>query len=394
MQSGNRCTVRNSLNDYIVLISAIFIQLLIGTTQLAQSQTETTLHSFGAGDGISPWAGLVIDGKANLYGTTYEGGSLGLGTVFKLDPAGNETVLHSFGSSGDGTYPYASLKLYKSNLYGTTTQGGAFGWGTVFKVGRKGNETVLYSFGSQSGDGHNPYANLIVDIYGNLYGTTASGGAFGIGTVFELTPAGQEIVLYSFGAQSGDGNGPFGDLVMDAQGNLYGTTNGGRSHQQGTVFRLTPTGTETVLHSFAGGSGDGYGPFAGVVLDGRGNLYGTANGGVHGAGIVYEVTSGGKEIVLHSFGSQSGDGQNPYAGLIYKKGNFYGTTVVGGAGSFGTAYKLTPAGTLTTLYAFGSQSGDGWFPYGRLIRDKTGNLYGTTHNGGTYAYGTVFKLTP
>ncbi len=339
-------------------------------------------------------AGVIRDAKGNLYGTTELGGALGLGTVFKVDPEGKETLLHSFGSSGDGSTPYGSLILGKKhNLYGTASQGGAFGLGTVFRIDRKGNESVLYSFGSQPGDGTRPWADLIMDLQGNMYGTTSTGGAFGEGAVFELTAAGQEIVLYSFGAQTKDAAGPYCGLVMDKKGNLYGTTLGGGAYGQGTVFELTPTGTETVLHSFAGGTKDGANPWAGLVMDKKGNLYGTAAGGSHNLGIVYKVTPIGNETVFYNFGTQSGDGQNPYAGLVIDKtGNLYGTTVVGGG--FGTVFTLTPAGQLTKLYAFQNQSGDGWFPYGRILRDKTGNLYGTTLQGAYYLNGTVFKLTP
>ena len=391
--------MKNSVRDYLVLFSAIVFILLNATSQQAHSQTETILYAFGtqAKDGDWPWSGVVMDGKGNLYGTTELGGASGMGTVFEIDTAGNETVLHSFGSSGDGSHPYGSLLLDKKhNLYGTTTQGGAFGLGTVFRIDRKGNESVLYSFGSQSPDGANPYADLIMDLPGNLYGTTGGGGAFGKGTVFELTASGQEIVLYSFGTQSGDGAAPECGLVRDTKGNLFGTTNAGGVYGQGTVFELTANGTEIVLHSFAGGSKDGSNPWAGPVMDKKGNLYGTAGGGgSHGLGIVYKVTPAGKkETVFYNFGSQSGDGQNPYAGLVMdKKGNFYGTTVVGGG--FGTVYTLTPAGQLTKLYTFQNQSGDGMFPYGRILRDRrSGNLYGTTLSGGINLSGTVFKLTP
>ncbi len=232
-----------------------------------------------------------------------------------------------------------------------------------------------------------------MDGQGNLYGTTSGGGAFGVGTVFELTATGEETVLYSFGAHSEDGAWPHCGLIMDKKGNLYGTTEGGGAPKQGTVFELTPSGTETVLHSFSGGSKDGSSPDAGLVMDKKGNFYGTAGGGAHNLGIVYQVTALGNETVFYNFGSQPGDGQNPYAGLVMdQKGNLYGTTVVGG--DFGNVYMLSPAAQLTNLYTFKNQYGDGMFPYGRILRDKSGNLYGTTLGGGIYTEGTVFKLTP
>jgi uncharacterized repeat protein (TIGR03803 family) len=368
--------------------------LIVCGVQTARSQTETILFSFDGPNGAWPMAGVVLDGKGNIFGTTELGGTMGEGNVFKIDPAGNLTVLHSFGRSADGSYPHGSLLLHTDhNLYGTTSQGGAFGVGTVFRIDRKGNETVIYSFGSQPGDGSAPWADLIVDRQGNLFGTTSSGGAFGEGTVFELSSTGQETVLYSFGAYTQDGTSPFCGLVRDAKGNLYGTTNGGGAYKDGAVFELSANGVEKILHSFAGGKNDGYEPWAGLVRGDKGNLYGTAAGGSYGLGIVYKVTRKGEETVFYNFGTQVKDGQNPYAGLRSdKEGNLYGTTVLGGG--FGNVFMLTPAGQLTQLHDFQLESEDGAFPYGRIFLDKTGNLYGTTLQGGSTTNGTVFKVTP
>ncbi len=255
----------------------------------------------------------------------------------------------------------------------------------------------------------NPPLALVFDKEDNLYGTTAQGGAYSVGTVFELTAAGTEKVLYSFGDQSGDGSYPQAGLIFDKKGNLYGTTSEGGAYSNeeycstgcGTVFELTAAGTEKVLYNFGGHSGDGTWPSAALVFDKKGNLYSTTeNGGEYGGedggyGTVFEITAAGKEKVLHSFGSHSGDGIWPYAGLVFgKKDNLYGTTHNGGANSYGTVFEMTTAGTEKVLHSFGSHSGDGVWPDAGLVFYKEGNLYGTTHNGGKYNNGTVFEVTP
>ncbi len=318
-----------------------------------------------------------------------------------------ETIVHSFGGfSGDGVYPMASLFMDASgNLYGTTYNGGGTNnTGTVFKITPSGQETIIYSFGSASNDGVDPQSNLIMDTSGNLYGTTFGGGDVNYsGTVFKVTPNGQEIILHSFGS-SGDGWGPNGGLIMDTSNNLYGTTNTyvGNNYytSSGTVFKITPSGQETILHSFGGVSGDGQTPQAGLIMDTSGNLYGTTQygGSNNNEGTVFKITPSGQETILYSFGGVSGDGQNPQAGLIMDtSGNLYGTTYGGGAYSStysgGTVFKVTPNGQETVLYSFGGVSGDGQNPQAGLIMDTSGNLYGTTYSGGSNNSGTVFKLT-
>jgi len=376
---------------------AILSVLILTAALPASAQTETVLYSFGSqsGDGAYPEAGLVLDGKGNLYGTTYQGGLNNWGTVFKVTPAGVETVLYRFGNGfEDGYWPFASLvRDGVGNLYGTTDEG-LDALGTVFKVTRAGVETVLYQFGFQSGDGAFPDAGLLMDKLGNLYGTTSLGGAANGGTVFKVTLAGGETVLYSFQKQSGDGYYPEASLIMDKEGNLYGTTDRGGANDYGTVFKVTRAGGETVLHSFGSQSGDGRNPVAGLVVDQQGNLYGTTSlGGAENWGTVYKISPAGVETVLHSFGTQYDDAFFPLSGLIMdKQGNFYGTTAYGGVKQCGTVYKLIPAGTLTVLYKFGSQSGDGCSPVADLVMDKLGNLYGTTRSGGAFGYGTVFRV--
>jgi len=239
-----------------------------------------------------PLAGLIKLG-GTLYGTTGEGGtyscaySKGFGTVFSVTPSGVEAVLHSFGGAGDGTFPWAALINVGGTLYGTTRDGGANNNGTVFSVTPQGVEKVLYSFAGGS-DGANPEASLI-RVGDAFYGTTGYGGSSGNGTVFKVTRKGVETVLHSFGAQAGDGANPWSGL-LDVDGVFYGTTENGGANGFGTVFMLTPQGTETVLYSFAGGANDGENPIAGLI-DVGGVLYGTTGGGGKaGWGTVFAVT--------------------------------------------------------------------------------------------------------
>ena len=267
--------------------------------------TESVLYSFGStrADGQSPAGGLVMDSAGNLYGTTERGGAYGAGTVFKLGVNGAETVLHSFlalGMGADGQYPQGTLVRDGSgNLYGTTPNGGAGTAGTVFKVGADGTTTVLYSFAATTTtDGRTPYAGVILDNAGNLYGTTVDGGANGgAGAAYSLSAAGKETLLHSFGGTTGDGLNPYASLLRDSAGNLFGTTRAGGSYgaggtrRGGTVFALSPSGTETILYSFgAAGASDGTSPQASLIMDSAGNLYGTtASGGAHGDGTVFKI---------------------------------------------------------------------------------------------------------
>jgi uncharacterized repeat protein (TIGR03803 family) len=289
----------------IALAVAIMLVPAVVATQ-AQTYKETLLYSFtGEPDGEIPLASLIQDAAGNLYGTVVTGGTgecgyypyKGCGTVFMLNKSGEETVLHSFtGTGGDGGNPYAGLiRDAEGNLYGTTSAGGTSDAGTVFKLSKTGKETVLYSFPGNVGAV--PYAGLVRDAAGNLYGTTIAGGEFGYGTVFELSTTGKDTILYSFTGIGDDGIHPYGGLVRDAEGNLYGTTFAGGASGYGTVFKLSKTNTETVLYSFTG-TPDGVYPEAGVVRDAKGNLYGTTyyggseacyDGYPYGCGVVYKV---------------------------------------------------------------------------------------------------------
>ncbi|MGA8876750.1 MAG: choice-of-anchor tandem repeat GloVer-containing protein [Candidatus Korobacteraceae bacterium] len=329
--------------------------------------TEQVLHSFGNGaDGLTLYSGLISDAAGNLYGTTYYGGTYGYGTAFELTPAAGggwtEQVLYSFGT--DGSDPSAGLIFDAAgNLYGTTYIGGGDYRGTVFELtpaaGGGWTEGVLHNFTYY--DGQQPWAGPIFDAAGNLYGTTyygglylaCPGGASDCGTVFELMPGGGrwgETILHNFGT-GGDGFSPTAGLILDAAGNLYGTTYGGGTYNQygGTVFELTPGvggWTETLLHSFGNGT-DGEAPDGALVFDTAGNLYGTTGGGgTYGGGTVFELTptvgGGWTEQVLHNFGNGV-DGANPYTGLIFDAaGNLYGTTQSGGNHGAGTVFELTP----------------------------------------------------
>jgi len=376
------------------------------------SAVEKVLFNFDGTDGISPSAGLIFDAAGNLYGTTSSGGANGTGTVFELSPNAHggwtDKVLYSFGFAPDGVNPMSSLVFDSSgNLYGTTFNGGV-DWGTVFELS-PGNstwtETILYTFTGGS-DGGAPLAGLVFDAAGNLYGTTERGGAYNsYGTVFELTPGNgkwTETVLHSFGNGT-DGRFPVAGVIFDAAGNLYGTTEIGGSHSAGVVFELTPSGSgwkEKIIHTFGSGT-DGVGPEAGLTFDGQGNLYGTThNGGADNYGSVFELsptaTGSWTETRLHNF-TYRHDGSQPAAGVTLDSlGNVYGTDDEGGAGGYGVAFEISLIGgkwQFTTLHAFGHGK-DGAGPYGGVILDSQGNLYGTTALGGKDADGTVFEITP
>jgi uncharacterized repeat protein (TIGR03803 family) len=323
--------------------------------QSASAQTFTILYSFtGGADGGQPYAKLVHDSAGNLYGTTAVGGASNFGTVFKVDKAGNETVLCSFGGGADGANPWTGLTWSPAgNLYGTTEAGGASGVGTVFKINKAGKKTVLYNFTGTGSDGAYPFSRLIWDGVGNLYGTTYKGGASGNGTVFKLARSGKEKVLYSFKGGT-DGENPYAGVVRDPAGNLYGTTFGAFGVGYGTVFRLNPANKEKVLHAFSGGSDGGYPYFGGLVRDSAGNLYGTTSfGGAHQYfGVVFKINKAGTQTVLYTF-TGGADGGQPNASVIRDSaGNLYGTTVAGGAFGHGTIFKLDKTGNETVLYSF------------------------------------------
>jgi uncharacterized repeat protein (TIGR03803 family) len=367
----------------------------------AQANAETLWHSFGYGaDGTSPTANLIYR-AGYFYGTTATGGR-GDGTVFKINAAGVETVLYSFqGGLNDGANPTAGLIRIGGTFYGTTASGGRYGDGTVFKITTAGVETMLYSFQGGPNDGANPRASLI-NVGGTLYGTTEYGGstancpAFGCGTVFGVTTGGVETMLYPFQGGINDGANPYANLI-NVGGSLVGTTVYGGPTANcgggcGTVIKITTGGVETMLYEFQGGTSDGAIPTASLI-DAGGNLYGTTEiGGAIGDGTVFRINAATfVETMSYSFQGGLNDGAIPYAGLIHSGGRLYGTTAYGGANGDGTVFNITTGGVETVLYSFQGGIYDGATPMAGLIK-KDGALWGTTAQGGANLDGTVFSI--
>jgi uncharacterized repeat protein (TIGR03803 family) len=383
------------------LALAAMLLLAAVTTQSAQAGTLKTLHNFtGAKDGGLPFAPLVRDQAGNLYGTTESGGTSGAGTVFKITKTGKEIVLYNFTGGADGSNPFVGLvRDTAGNLYGTTAGGGASGQGTVFMVSSAGKESVLHSFAGGTTDGCGPFGGLLRDRRGNLYGTTETCGASGLGTVFKLSKTGQETILHNFAGGTSDGEFPnFTTLLMDKSGTVYGVAEQGGASNQGVVYKLSKSGKFTILHSFAGGTNDGCNIFGDPAMDSAGNIYGTANScGTGHVGIVWKVSPKGEETVLHQFAGSATDGAEPVAGVIMDaKGNLYGDTYQGGPANLGTVYKLSKKGAFTLLHTFSGR--DGSYLYSGVVRDAGGNLYGTALHGGTgqncqNGCGTVWRIT-
>jgi uncharacterized repeat protein (TIGR03803 family) len=401
------------------VFAILFWELAFIAPATASGSTETALYSFDGVDGGYPYGGVVFDASGNLYGTTYQGGAYGYGAVFELSPSGSgqwtETVIHSFNFDVDGVLPCAGLIFDGAgNLYGTTHGGGMYGYGIVFQLTPAGdgnwNETVLHNFDET--DGSDPYSPLIFDSSGNLYGTTAYGGASRGGVVFQLSEdqngCWNESVLHSFSGSGSDGAYPFSPLVLDATGNVYGTTSVGGGDNLGTVFELTPQAggnwSEAILYSFSGG--DGANPYGGLVSADGGKLYGTTSaGGKYTYGTIFQLTpleSGGwQEKVLYSF-NKNEDGAAPYSGLTAGPGKiFYGTAFAGGTHGFGTVFELgaSPCGKwwFRVLTNFDLPDGDG--PNAGVALKPDGNLYGMTEYGGEsgcpgLGCGVVFAITP
>ncbi len=409
------------------LTLSILFALTVVTSPAAQAQTYNVLYNFTGGlDGAHPYAGVTMDAAGNLYGTANAGGDLtcnpphGCGTVYALKHRGSGLVfnpLYTFGVGPDGGIPAAPVVFGPDGaLYSTTSYGGTNGRGTVFKLRPSPtacktaicpwSENLLYSFqGGANGDGSNPIG-LVFDHAGNIYGTTSGGGSYGGGTVYQLTPSGNggtESVLHAFGG-AGDGSLPYRSvMIFDNGGNLYGTTALGGSNSYGTVFQLTPSGsgwTEKVIYNFTDGNDGGY-PYAGLILNQSGNLYGaTTDGGTGGGGTVFELSpSGGgwTYSVLYSITGPLGDQCGPAWALIMDAGgSLYDTTQCDGANNLGSVFKLTNTGgiwTYTLLHDF-TNGNDGGYPASSVTLDASGNLYGTTGYGGANGQGVVWKITP
>jgi uncharacterized repeat protein (TIGR03803 family) len=414
---------------------------LVVVQTLQASPKYRVLHGFGAsGDGAGLWSSVTLDAHGNLYGATSGGGEYGSGTLFRLQPdkhsSWTENILYSFRiNDPDGSGPNGGLiQDAQGNWYGTA-KGGAYNSGTVFALSHDQNGwsvSLLYTFGDESGDGGAPTAGLAMDVSGNLYGTAP----YGASTAFQLTFADgswNEVLIHNFGVKKGDGAAPFAGLILDGSGNLYGATRDGGTgcvgEGCGTVYELIPTAKgawkEKVLHRFDNNGKDGVEPGWGMLaLDASGSLYGTTEGGgtnscfagpnwiaaasrlepesgngIGNCGTIFKVSKEGnwKESVLYSF--QGGSrGSGPGAGVVMdKSGNLYGTTVYAGSGcGCGVVYKLGPVKhgkwKYTVLHTF--QGFDGAQPDANLIIDGKGNLYGTTATGGILGGGVVFEITP
>jgi uncharacterized repeat protein (TIGR03803 family) len=377
------------------LTLALILLLATVAVPSAQAQTFTDLFNFtGSTTGASPEAGLVRDAAGNLYGATRRGGVLNDGVIFKLNTSGVETVIFNFSGGTDGKFPHGSLILdAKGNLYGTTREGGASTYGTVFKMSPNGVETVLYSFAGGA-DGCFPSGGLVADAKGNLYGVTGQCGASGVGTVFKVSKSGKETILHSFAGGTTDGAYPYyTSLLIDAKGILYGVTFIGGTSNNGVLYRLNKRGTLTVLHSFAGGTTDGCFAYGTPIMDKIGNLLGTTQQcGASNFGTVYKVSRSGKETIRHNFAGGTTDGAYPLAGVILDaNGILYGDTELGGASNLGAAFKLKPNGKVILLHSFSGS--DGSHPLGVLIQDANGNLYATASQGGTSNAGDVWQIT-
>jgi len=390
------------------LLAGVSIALCLHGEAAAHSYKFVVLQRFGGHDGLQPGASLTTDSAANIYGTTEGGGAHGVGAVFRIDSRGNEKILFSFGA---GTVVFGQprsnvIRDTLGNLYGTALPliGGG-NEGGVYEISASGEETVLHAFTGGS-DGGYSLSNLTMDSAGNLYGTASEGGAFegdcaefGCGVVFEITPSGQYNVLYAF--QGTDGEEPSAGVILDGSGNLYGTTALGGAAGYGTVFKLDPSGDETVLYSFKGSS-DGNMPVSELVMDQSGNLYGTTEyGGDNesscnglGCGVVFKIDAGANETVLHTFAGSTSDGSNPVSGLVMDaNATLYGTTQYGGPnGSVGTVYALDTSGAKYKMVQSFPGFTDGSEPIAALWLDASGDLLGTTQFGGGVDQGVAFEL--
>lgn len=389
--------------------------LLVGA---ASASTTHVIYSFAGGnDGEYADTELVVDAAGNLYGTTVQGGKHASGTVFQLSPSGGgwvHTVLYHFTGGADGGEPYKGVTLDAAgNLYGTAVTGGGGscegGCGVTYKLTNSGGhwaQTVIHSF-TGGDDGSGPGSPVVLDKAGDVYGTTPTAGANGLGVVYQLHNANGQWalrVIHTFtGGADGEG-GSAGRVAFDAAGNLYGVTTVGGAHGAGVVYKLTPTQTgewkQKTLYAFNDEPDAGF-PYGGVVVDKKGNLYGTTYyAGAHDVGTVYRLSrrnGAWVETGLYSFKGGS-DGSGPISTLAFDQaGNLYGSASEGGAGcNCGTIFKLSSAGgraTYSTPHRF-TGIPDGAFPYDGMVMDAAGNLYGATTHGGANDDGAIYQLTP
>jgi uncharacterized repeat protein (TIGR03803 family) len=405
------CLSRNKISARAITFPILLLFLLPSLVFAQQHHTQSAqLYSFtDSPDGANPYQSPILrDTAGNLYGTTIHGGAGSNGTIFKLTANGKESVLYRFSPAPGGSAPNAETGVVADptgDLYGTEAFGGSLSKGSVFRLDTAGNFSVLHSFTGGS-DGSFPSAGLVTDGKGNFYGNAASGGlpnacGNGCGTVFKIDTNGLFSVLYTF-TGSLDGGIPVGTLTLDSAGNLYGTTAAGGVYGFGTIFELSPGAKEQTLYSFSvTGQFDGAQPVGGLILDAVGNLYGTTyyGGGGHcfdgftpGCGTVFELQPSGTFTVLHAFAGAD-DGGWCTAGLALSGNNLYGVASGGGRFGQGTVFKVTLDGAFTLLHGF-SGGADGSHPMATLTLDSTGTIYGTTAGGGTSGFGSIFKFVP
>ncbi len=373
---------------------ALSIALPVGA---AERRADIIYNFTGGADGADPYPGLIRDAAGNFYGTTTGGGG-GCGVVFKLSPLGVATTLHAFTGGSDGCGQGTKLVADSAgNLYGTTANGGVHYLGVVFKLTPTGVETVLHAFAGGY-DGRFPIAGMVIDAAGNLYGTTASGGDRSLtgGTVFKIAPDGTETILHAFTCGR-DGCDPQGDLIMGRRGAFYGTASTGGAGHSGVIFKIATDGNFSAPYAFTGGA-DGAIPNGGVIMDRQGVLYGTTYFGGSGpcnCGVVFKLAPDGTQTVLHNF-TGAPDSRNPMESLVMDgEGNLFGATNSGGRSDRGAVFEISPDGTETIVHSF-SGSPDGKHPQGSLLLYMN-KLHGVTAAGGTggacqIGCGTVYEV--
>jgi uncharacterized repeat protein (TIGR03803 family) len=382
-----------------------FLGSVLSIVLSVNAESQQVLHEFGGGtDGRGPSGTLALHGS--LYGTTSGAGN-GYGTVYKLTLKGKIKTIYKFNGQPDGAYPGGVTSDKKGNLYGTTYSGGDNNWGTIYEISTNGVERILHSFGGN--DGCAPRGNLFLDSAGNLYGTNEYGGSAGgcpydqaSGTVFKLSPDGTFTVLHNF-TGSPDGADPTSGVVLDKQGNIYGTTSvGGDTLQsgEGVAYKITPSQQYAIIHTF-GPPPDATVPGGSLVIDKKGILWGISNGGgAYHQGTVYKIDSKTNiEAVFYSFNAAP-DGNAPYAAspALDKAGNIYGSTLFGGDYGFGTIFRVAPDGSETTLLDFDGQAEGAYPEFSGVTLDAKGNIYAVGTFGGDKTGwngdGTVVKVTP
>lgn len=363
---------------------------------IAYGESLTTLHEFTGshGDGFGPLTSLTYDSVGNLYGTTFLGGQNNYGMVFEIAKGSHTYSPVASFNNANGANPAGALVFDGAgNLFGTTTLGGSSNAGTVFEI-PKGTNTVNTIATFSNNNGASPQGALAIDAAGNLYGTTRSGGANNVGTIFEVAKgSGSVTTLYSFNSGASGAN-IYSGLTRDSSGNLFGTAQGGGNKGSGTLFELSKNDQFSVLHTFTGGA-DGGAPSSTVAIDSSGNLFGTTYfGGTNGYGSVFEITrSTGSFVTLHSFSGS--DGGYPFVGVtLDSHGNLYGTTTGRGSLAYGTVFEIAHGtNTFSTLQYFpsGSYGTDPYF--GPLASDSAGELFGTSAQGGAANAGSVFEIS-